>query len=273
MNKKVLITGSEGLIGKKLVQFYSSLNYKVIGYDWLPDKNGEHWHWNTIKNESFDIIHHCASQCVIRDVIANPSQSYQNNQITFKVLEHARKHPPKQLFLYSSNRVTANIENPYVTSKKYMEQLAEGYRNCYGLDYVMIRPETIWGYKKNDIRVIPAWIDNAYMNKDIIIYGPEDKELSPLYVDYFVNKILFISDNYETMKNQTWTITGETRKAKDLAENIKSYLNSNSNIIFKEGETAQPQKCIKRDNNEIIITPNLKKEIKKYLEEKNDRKN
>lgn len=88
---KVLITGSEGLIGKKLVKHYTDLKYKVIGYDWISDKNNEHYHWNNIKGLKFNIIHHCANQCIIREVIANPGQAYQNNQITYKVMELARK--------------------------------------------------------------------------------------------------------------------------------------------------------------------------------------
>ena len=264
---RVLITGSEGLIGRKLVQYYKSLGDDVIGYDWEKDEKGEHWHWDTIKEKQFDVIHHCASQCVVREVIQNPSQSYQNNQITYRIMELARFKPPNQLFLYSSNRVTSNIENPYVTSKKYMEQLALGYKNCYNLDSIIIRPETIWGYKFGDIRVMPQWIESAIKGDDLIIYGDENKELSPLYINYFMNVIKEMCINYNKYKNQTWTITGQTKLAKDICEIIIKYFDSPSKIVFKNAEKTQPQKIIKREN-EFRLLNLIEIDIKKYEEEK-----
>jgi nucleoside-diphosphate-sugar epimerase len=262
--KKVLITGSQGLIGRELVKKHKSLGDDVIGYDILSDENGEHWHWNSIRYNNYDIIHHTASKCVIREVIKAPKQAMENNDITFRVMELARHCRPQKLILYSSNRVTANIENPYVSCKKFMENLALAYKNCYDIDSIIIRPETIWGNKANDTRVIPNWINSAKNNMDINVYGYINKQLSPLYIDDFMNVLEGIINCYDINKNKTFTITGSIRTAKEITETIKRFYDSKSNINYLEPEKTQPQEIVERDVCEFRVRNNLVVDLREY---------
>jgi len=263
--KKVLITGSEGLIGKKLVKLYKDRGHEVFEYDWANPNLLD------LPQEHFDVIHHCASQCIIRDVIKIPEQSFQNILITHQIMELARKHPPKKLFLYSSNRVTNSEENPYVTSKKHMENFAKAYKNCYDIDSIIIRPETIWGYKEADIRVIPAWIENTIQDKEIIIYGDKEKELSPLYVDDFISMVEGMEAFYNNYKNETWTITGQPKLANQIAIFIRDYLKKDYNIKFYPAEKTQPQKCESRINEHRVLG-DFSDDIRRYLEERKTKK-
>lgn len=250
---KILITGHKGLIGSRLYTYYKSKGDDVYGYDMDDDLKD-------IYDIDFDIIHHCASLCVIRDVIANPEQMHWNNHITFKVLEIARKCKP-QLYMYSSNRVTSDIENPYVTSKKFLENSTKGYSLCYDINYIIIRPETIWGYKKNDIRIMPNWIERALKGDDLILYGDINKELSPLYVDDFVREVLAVDFNNNI--GRTITITGTIRRAYEVAKDIIRELRSTSGIVFRDAELAQPQRCPLRDD-EVRVRTDLEKDLEKY---------
>lgn len=149
-----------------------------------------------------------------------------------------------------------------------MEQLAIGYKNCYNLNSIIIRPETIWGYKEGDIRVIPCWIKSAIKGKDMIIYG-SDKELSPLYVDDFILKVIELSTKYNKHKNQTWTITGQVHKAQLIADWINFKFSNKSKVIFRNEETTQPQKITKRKN-EFRANNNFDNDLYRYMKEKKE---
>ena len=251
---KVLITGSSGLIGSRLVRYYKSKGCDVYEHDIDDD-------WSDVAMQCYDIIHHCASICIIREVIANPKQMYWNNDITFKVLELARRWKPDKLYMYSSNRVSSEYENPYVTSKKFLENATKGYSTCYGIDYIIVRPETIWGYKKDDPRIISNWIEKAILGEDLFLYGDINKEISPLYVDDFIVQLLGL--NYHENVGRTITITGTIRKAYEVGKTIIRVLRSTSGIVFKDAELAQPQRCPIR-NDEIRVDTNLEKDIERY---------
>ena len=258
---KILITGSKGLIGKGLVEELSK-NNNIVKFD-LGDK---------LIDDNYDLIIHCAAKCVLREIIKNPQYMIDNIEITFKVMELARKNNCKKVILLSSNRLTPNITNPYIVSKIFSEEVCKAYKNCYGINYLIIRPETIWGPNENNTRVMPNWINKGLNNKDIIIYGDKNKELSPLYIDDFIRDFLKLTDMFDDIKNgEPYIVTGEVRKALDIANTIIETTNSNSEIIFKEAEKTQPQKIILKHINEIRFKGDLVNDIKKYLKVKNDK--
>ncbi len=155
---KFLITGHKGLIGNEI---YNRLinNNDVIGYDKddiFP------------QDQYFDIIIHCASNCVVRDIIKNPKLSFDNIELTYKVMEYARINNIKRIILFSSSRVNAIEKNPYTVSKQYLENMAEGYYQCYNIEYIIIRPETVWSRNEKNKRVINIWIDNIINNKILV---------------------------------------------------------------------------------------------------------
>jgi len=235
--KTILITGNKGLIGNSLVYRLKN-NNSVIGYDYNDRFNDIHL--------EIDLIIHCAAKCVIRDVIKEPSLMMDNVKITFKVLEYARQNNIPIIML-SSNRVTSENSNPYIAGKMFDENLAKAYHDCYGVDYIMIRPETIFGKNENNVRVIRNWIYKAINNYDIIVYGNKDKELSPLSVDTFCDVFMDYYNNFNTYKNTEYTITGNVRKVCDIIDDIKTVCKSNSNVIYLQPEKTQPQRCIEEN--------------------------
>lgn len=248
MKENILVTGHKGLIGGEI---YNRLkkSYNVYGYDNLKDKESTP---NLDNNVNYHYIIHCAANCIIRDIIKDPSKSLDNIILNYKIMEVARKYKSK-IFLFSSSRANHKNMNPYVVSKLYLENLAKSYRECYNLDYVIIRPETVWGYKRdNPVRVIPNWINCAKKNKDIIIYGPKDKELPPVRVDDFTTAFLEIFNNFEKTKNKTFAISGYPQKAESVAKQIIKRYKSKSKIVFKSQELSQPQKYVKYKNTIMI---------------------
>lgn len=247
MKENILVTGHKGLIGGEIYN-YLKKNYNVYGCDLKEKKSLS----NLSRKIKYNYIIHCAANCVIREIIKNPCQSLDNIKINQKVMELAKKNRSK-LILFSSSRANHKNMNPYVVSKLHLENLAKAYKECYNLDYIIIRPETVWGYERdNPVRVIPNWINCAKKNKDLIIYGPKDKELPPVRVDDFTNAFLEIFNNFEKNKNKTFAICGYPQKAEAVAKQIIKKYKSKSKIVFKSQELSQPQKYIKYKNTIMI---------------------
>lgn len=224
---KVLITGSKGLIATELKKYFPN----SCGIDKGQD----------IPNEKFDFIIHTAANCVIRETIKNPELAKENIDFSFKIMEKARKDNSK-IILFSSSRVVGD-ENPYVTSKKFIEDLALAYKNCYDLKYIIIRPETVWSRDEKNRRVINTWIDAIKNDKPVIVYGNKDKELPPIHVSEFGKIFMDIFKNFDRDIYKTITISGQARKVIELIKAIGDFQNKEPKIVFKEPELTQPQKC------------------------------
>jgi len=239
MSKKIFLTGHKGLIGSELVKHFKN---KVIGFD-----RGDKWPTSEEMRDA-DLIIHCASNCVIREVIKNPDLAKENIDLTYKVMELARQNNIKKVVLFSSGRVKHKEKNPYTVSKELLELIGEGYRQCYGIDYIIIRPETVWGMDEVNTRVIKTWIINTCKDIPIKIYGNHKKELPPIHVKDFVKNFLSIIKDFKTNHGKTFSIAGEPRKVTDIISDIEKITGKKALVEWLPAEKAQPQACIKTAN-------------------------
>lgn len=237
----IIITGNKGLIGSKLQERFSLFN-EVEGVDKSDSEK--------LKSKDSlyktDLIIHCAANCLIRNVIAKPREALENIESTYYALEIARKYEAKFVY-FSSSRIEHNKFNPYIASKRAGEELVKAYHSCYGIEYLIIRPETVWGLKDNKERVIPNWINKAIKGEPLVVYGDANKELSPIYVDDFCNELIPLIQEWEIYKNKTCSISGQVRKVKDIIKDILEVTKSSSEIKYLDAEKTQPQECIPAD--------------------------
>ncbi len=243
-----LITGHLGLIGNRI---YQEIKGDKVGIDRNDKIEGK-----------YDLIIHCGANTFIRDCLKNPDLAKENIDRTYEVFETARK--SKCLVVaFSSSRAEHDLRNPYVLSKWFLEEIAETYFKNYGVEHIIIRPETIWGYSNNNDRVINKWIENAIEGRNIDIYGDEDKELSPLYIDEFMNRFWHFFYKNEFCGRGAYSISGQIRKAKDIAQDIITFFNSKSKVVFKKAEEFQPQRCHRAD---MVGNVNFSQELNKYAD-------
>lgn len=135
---KILITGSNGYIGKNLVDFFSATN------DVTTLTRETHNLRNPIDfSEHFDIIIHCAGNPSAKKCIDDPHSAIQDNIIaTYNVLEYAKRMKIKKLVFLSTCEVyTGNIDacendlpnctNMYSATKLSCEHICQAYFNSY----------------------------------------------------------------------------------------------------------------------------------------------
>jgi len=243
---KYIISGSAGLIGSKLKERLDKDNQCIMEIDQRKGSNilSLDSVRLTQKTQKTDIFFHLAAHCKINEGVLNPELPHLNNADgTFQCLEFCRKNNIKKFVYMSSSRTLSEEENPYTATKKYGEHLCEAYKQCYGIDYLIIRPSTVYG-EHHDLttRLITKWVINAMSGKPLEIYGDKEKTLDFTHVDDFVDGVSCLLDNWEESKNTFYDICGEDcRNLTDVALLLSDILERTVRIDYLEPEIAQPQ--------------------------------
>lgn len=241
----IFITGHKGLIGSSLKKRLIEDGNKIVGELDLRENNEDIVNINKIKKptEKIDLLIHTAAHCKINESIANPEKTFHSNVLgTYEVFEFARKNAISKIIYFSSSRVLSPEKNPYTASKLYGENLCKAYKDSYGIDYLIIRPSTVYGQSWDETkRLMHIFITNALGNKPLEIYGdPKTKTLDFTYIQDFVDAIMLAING---PANKDYTISGGGESLiYDLAKEIIKKTNSKSKIIIKLPEIAQPQK-------------------------------
>lgn len=238
----ILITGHKGLIGSELKKRLEQEGNKIIKtIDLREGKNILNIN-KEYYSENIDLMIHTAAHCKINESISNPLKTYLTNiKGTFEIFEFCRKNKIPKIVFFSSSRTLSKEKNPYTASKQYGEELCKAYYDSYGIEYLIIRPSTVYGpFWDETRRLMHVFIVNALENKDLEIYGdPKTKTLDFTYVKDFIEGVLLTLEN---CWNKEYNISGEQEfKVYDLAKEIIKKTNSKSKIIIKQAETAQPQ--------------------------------
>ena len=238
------ITGSSGFIGYEMKKRLGepSLEIDIRKGSNILDINSL---GHNIETQPIDIFYHFAAYSKIAECIKNPKLPHINNATgTHEVLEFCRQNEIKKIVYTSSSRVLSEEENPYTASKKYTEHLLEAYRQCYGIDYIIIRPSAVYSEQEDlTTRFITNWVKQAVEGKPLVIYGNKEKTLDFTYVGDFIDGVELLVESWETTKNKSYDISGEdSRTLVEVYEIIKDITKTKSPLVFEKPEIAQPQK-------------------------------
>src|SRR3989344_1514808 len=183
------MTGHKGLIGSFLLKKLIERGDKpVLLVDTREGKNILDIGNYNLKDK-IDVFIHLASFCKINKIIENPLLTFENNSKGMeRIMEFCRKNEIPKMVFTSSSRILSKEKNPYTASKIYGEELVKGYFQCYGIDYVIIRPSTVYGpFNDKTKRLIDIWILNALKGEELKIY--ENEIAQPQEVELDIYKI------------------------------------------------------------------------------------
>ena len=241
-----VLTGHRGLIGTQLLRRLMSMRHRPISLvDLRGNRSGganrkdirDMQHWD-LGDEKVDVLFHLASFCKINKCIEDPSLAFEHNVYgTFSVMEFCRKNNIPKVVFTSSTRVLYPEKNPYTASKIYGEELVKS----YGIDYTIVRPSTVYGpFDDLTERLIHIWINAALDDKELKIYGDENKTLDFTYVDDFVDALLIASES----SNSEFNIgTGREMKLLWVANYIIAR-RGKGKVGFYPAEKLQPQNVV-----------------------------
>lgn len=242
---RVLITGSDGFIGKILTQGLKNLNYFVFCLD---HKNGKDIldKKNFTSFKKIDTVFHLAA--VVGYIKANidPWLTYQVNVLgTLNVLEFCKKSKAKLLFpsayLYQESKKILKDEtdpiqptNFYTHSKYLAEQLCFFYAKNYQVDVVIARTTNAYGPEQPVHYIIPLLMDSLQKKKTLKLTHPKALR-DYLYIDDLINAYISLAKSKNTVPGEIFNVSlGKPISLSNLVNFLKKITASKTKIIFEK---------------------------------------
>jgi len=243
----IAITGHKGLIGTSLLRRLTQDGHEIV----LAIAAREGFFVDSLENINgfdgkIDVFIHMADFCKINKTILYPVLGHKNGINSYRILEFCRRNKVPRVVYFSSSRILSREKNPYTAGKIYGEELCRAYFQCYGINYLILRPSTVYG-PFNDIthRLTDVFIRNALRNRPLEIYGnPKTKTLDFTYIDDFIDGVMLAIENSSWQKEYNIS-GGREYKIYDFAKMIIEKTDSKSEIVIVDKEVAQPQEiCV-----------------------------
>lgn len=198
----ILVTGSEGFVGKNLCKKLKR-KHKIIKLD----RKLGHDLLTCDLNYDVDLVIHLAGSSGVRESLLNERKYVENNvMVSTRLFKHFKK--TKIIYASSSTAKEPDL-NPYAWSKRQIEKIAP--KNSIGLRFT-----TIYGPHARENMLIPKLI-----NKEVI-YINKNHSRDFIHVDDVISAIeLLINSSYEISGVYDLGY-GESYKLTDLAREFAS---------------------------------------------------
>lgn len=249
VKKRVLVTGSDGFIGRHLVRRLEKEEAEVKVLDSRKDIR----RWNEVKNlvktaKGIDIVFHLAAFTYIPFCWKNPRVTYETNVLgTLNTLELCRLCQVKKLVFMSSyvygvpkylpvdENHPVEPTNPYSKSKKLAEELCKTYYDDYGLNTVILRPFNVYGEGQSSNFLIPSIVQQVLKNKEVRLKDPAPKR-DFLYIADMVDVFLKAS-LYEGRGWEIFNIgAGKSYSVREIVAKLIKIHGKKVNVVYNEEE-------------------------------------
>ena len=274
-DKKVIVTGGAGFLGKFVVKKLKDRNCKDIFIPIIEEYDLRNL--ETIKkmyrDAKADVVIHLAA--VVGGIGANrenPGSFFYDNLIMgIQLMEQARltgiekfvalgticaypkytKVPFKEEDLWDGYPEETNA--PYGLAKKMSLVQSQAYRQQYGFNSIFLLPVNLYGpgdnFNPKSSHVIPALIKKFYDAKinnqsEVIVWGTGKATREFLYVEDCAEAIVLATEKYD--KPDPVNIgAGFEISIKDLAEKIRQIIGFKGKIVWDTSKPdGQPRRCL-----------------------------
>lgn len=225
----ILVTGHKGFIGSHVLERLKETRYAAHGLDKKDGFDLSQLDDLLEYHDCYDLdaIIHLAANCSTAKSLKDPASDFRDNAIaTFNICELARTKGAKLIFT-SSCKVKPNkmgIRAPYGLSKYVGELYIKEYAGCYGLDYIINRPGTVYGIGQegsSESGWVSWFLKAKRENKKITIYGDGKQVRDILHVDDYVNLVMDQLENFKKYQGQTYDVGGGEKTAVNLIEMLR----------------------------------------------------
>lgn len=222
---KVLITGSEGFVGKNLVAELKAKDVEVLTFDKINSLED----LNQLVNGVDFIVHLAGSNRP-----TNPEEFYNVNQdLTQNLIEAVKENKSKAPILLSSS-IQATLDNDYGKSKLAGEQVLLDYSSETGNKVMIYRYSNLFGKwsKPNYNTVIATWCHNISRDLPITINDPK-VELNLMYIDDVIEEIVNAIDGLGTKVQESYYTVpiSYTVSLKTIFDLLNSFKDSRKNLF------------------------------------------
>ena len=268
-NKKILVTGGTGFVGKHLID--NLINVRGVNEKLI----------STPTSKDFDLNLYSNAQKVVKgcDIVFNlvgdvggsgysrthpATQFYKTLVPGLQVLEAAKEAKVEKIVMVGSTcaypenapqplheaDLYGGLPNPsldgYGMAKRTLAFAAEIYRREFGLNVVVVLPNNAYGpgddFDLESGHVIPSLIRRALTEQALTIWGDGTPTRDFLYVKDFVEGVILAGEKLETSAPVNLG-SGKSISIKDLVSQIVALTNFKGKVVF---EADKPQGMIKR---------------------------
>ncbi|HEV2389418.1 MAG TPA: NAD(P)-dependent oxidoreductase [Nitrososphaerales archaeon] len=247
---KVLVTGSQGFVGRHVMTYLSSHGFEPIGTDVSAGADvvgsmvDESFVNEKLARLDFEAIVHLAGIADLKKTIEDPYSCYQVNCFgTLNALELASRKKVKRFHYASSanvygapksNPVTEETAMdprvPYDYSKVVGENLVMSYYKTKGVPVAMTRAWLLFGEFDHPSRALPFFIRKFLKNEPVGLFNSGRDVTAPSHAANFARLIANILQK-DAAVGQAFNFGGaETLSIRDLAERVKRLTNSSSDL-------------------------------------------
>ena len=208
---KVMVTGANGFIGKRLCRELELQHHIVERYDVAQ---GDLTRPNALDGiHGVDFVYHLAARTFVPDSWEEPHSFYHNNVMgTVTVLEYCRTH--KLPLVVMSTYVYGNpqylpvderhplvAQSPYHQSKLVCESLCTFYAQKYDMNIRIIRPFNVYGLGQSEAFLLPKIVQQVLSSA---IAEIEVFDLSPkrdyIYIDDVIDALLLTQKPWQGLE-------------------------------------------------------------------------
>lgn len=244
-NKRILITGINGFIGKALEKRLISLGAIVFGISKSSGDGDKILKVNIlnykaidkfIKDKKIQICYHLAGESLVERGQSNPYDAFRvNTEGTLNILESSRKNNLEKIIIASTSHVygdnlvpyleeyTPRPSRPYETSKACADIIGQSYADSFNLPVLIPRFANIYGPGDiNFSRLIPKTIKDVLTNRKPEMWGGVVKR-QYLYIDDAIDAYLLLGtlDKELIERNRIYNFgTDKLISVKELIEKI-----------------------------------------------------
>lgn len=253
----ILVTGADGLLGRRVVEYASKYSKicavvhaqpkkPILDVDYLVVDLSKDWNPDVLPKKVSSIIH-LAQSSNFRDFPDSALDVFGVNvATTARLLDYARK-ADVQSFVYASSggvygngseafKENASIVPPgqlgyYLGSKACGEILVQSYASIFQV--VILRPFFMYGPGQNRSMLIPRLMDSVATGKHVTLQGTHGLRINPVHVDDAAQAVLAA---LKLKASATFNIAGpDVISIREICEGMGDYLKISPKFIQQDG--------------------------------------
>ncbi len=240
MRQHAVVTGANGLIGRRLVEVLIDRGLSTTAVDCVPGEHGCPFYRRDLTEPgalddlltSDTIVFHLAAKTSVAGSVASPRDDFEVNVLgTIEVLESARRTAAAAVFASSSatydprsplphsERSPKRPISPYGAAKLACEGYCFVYHDCYGLDVRIVRLFNVYGPGMVRFAIHDFFHKIRKADETFDVLGDGQQLRDFLYLDDAINGFLTVAEHGEPGEDYN-VASGEPTRIIDLAKQM-----------------------------------------------------